>query len=72
MIDGVVATTLVNEAASKIVSSVMTSSVGTSERFPYVLRYATPLRSSHSTPPGHFLSAMACSIAASISASLSV
>ena len=53
MTAGVVATTLVREAASKMVSTVMASGRGVSERAPYALRYTTcPWWETSSTAPG--------------------
>ena len=44
---------LVSEARSKIVSTVITSLAGSSERMPYALRYTTlPLCPISTTPPG--------------------
>src|SRR5215468_4312851 len=56
----VVAITFVNDARSKIVSRVMGKRFGSSERYPYALRYMTlPSCPTTSTAPGMFPSAIA-------------
>ena len=66
MIAGVVATTLVSDAMSKIVSTVITSRAGTTARSPYAFRYTTcPLCPMISTPPGIMPSRIAVCIAPS-------
>src|SRR5690349_9958717 len=64
---GAVAMTLVREAASKTVSSVIAPSRGTTARFPNAVRKVSPCRSNQKTPPGMFLSWIALVMAATAS-----
>ncbi len=70
MTAGVVASTFVRDATSKIVLRVIVSSVGTNARFPYAFQYTLVPCWTQTTAPGRRSSPMAVLMAESICESL--